>query len=61
MAASLKVREVGTLKKSFLERFGKNQRRAALVARRSGQPMGIRRFKTWEEVEACRKAMQKKN
>ena len=61
MAAPLKVREVGRIKASVLQRFGRNQRRAALVAPNLGQPKGIRRFKTWEDVDACRKARIQKS
>ncbi len=43
------MREVGTIKASPLVRFGRNQRRAALVAPRTGSATGVRRFRTWDE------------
>lgn len=43
------MREVGTIKASPLVRFGRNQRRAALVAPRAGSPTGVARFRTWDE------------
>lgn len=54
------MRELGKLKDSPIIRFGRNQRRAALVAPRSGEPFGIQRFRTWEEVEEWEKNRQKK-
>lgn len=44
------MREVGRLKASPLMRFGRNQRRAALVAPGAGQKKGVVRFRTWDEV-----------
>jgi len=46
------MRVVGTLKGTPIERFGRNQRRAALVAPPTGQPPGVLRFRTWEEFAA---------
>jgi len=43
------MREVGTLKAHPLARFGRNQRRAAKLAPRTGQRSGVMRFRTWEE------------
>lgn len=43
------MREVGRITASPLERFGRNQRRAAAVAPGAGEPKGVRRFRTWEE------------
>jgi hypothetical protein len=48
------MREVGVIKAPSLVRFGRNQRRAALVAPRCGDPTGIKRFKTWEEFTSWR-------
>jgi hypothetical protein len=36
-----KVKEVGRSRLSFLQRFGRNQRRVALVAPASGQKKGV--------------------
>ncbi|MDA1068821.1 MAG: hypothetical protein O3C43_20235 [Verrucomicrobia bacterium] len=60
MKSSIGMRELGKLKDSPIIRFGRNQRRAALVAPRSGEPFGIQRFRTWEEVEEWEKNRQKK-
>ncbi len=40
---------VGTIKASPMERFRRNQRRAALVAPAAGSKSGVLRFRTWEE------------
>jgi hypothetical protein len=40
---------VGTIKASPMERFGRNQRRASLVAPAVGAKSGVLRFRTWEE------------
>jgi hypothetical protein len=53
--APLLIREVGHLKASPLRRFGRIQRRAYKLAPRSGQPPGVIRFQTWEEVTAWQK------
>lgn len=55
MERPLTVREVGKLKGSPLTRFGRNQRRAAKVARRSGERYGVKCFRTWDEVAAWEK------
>lgn len=43
---------VGTIKATPMERFGRNQRRAAAVAPRAGSKSGVLRFRTWEEFAA---------
>lgn len=43
---------VGTIKATPLERFGRNQRRAASVAPKAGVKSGVLRFRTWEEFAA---------
>lgn len=43
---------VGTIKAAPMERFGRNQRRAAAVAPKSGSKPGVIRFRTWEEFAA---------
>lgn len=40
---------VGAIKATPLQRFGRNQRRAAAVAARTGSKSGVIRFRTWEE------------
>ncbi len=40
---------VGTIKATPMERFGRNQRRAAAVAPPSAAKSGVLRFRTWEE------------
>lgn len=37
------------IKATPLARFGRNQRRALLVAARAGSPVGVVRFRTWDE------------
>ena len=49
------MREVGVIKAPPLVRFGRNQRRAALLAARSGEPSGVKRFKTWSEFSLWQK------
>ncbi len=56
------VIEVGKVRASPLERFGRNQRRAHLVApSASGQCKGVVRFASWEEVEKWQSNHQKTN
>jgi hypothetical protein len=43
------IREVGKLTARPLVRFGRNQRRARLLAPRSGELPGVKRFRTWDE------------
>ncbi len=43
---------VGTIKATPMERFGRNQRRAALVAPAAGTKSGVLRFRTWEEFNS---------
>jgi hypothetical protein len=45
-----RTREVGELRGSNLARFGRNQRRAFLVAPRAGEAFGVRRFRSWDDV-----------
>jgi hypothetical protein len=40
---------VGTIRTTPLQRFGRNQRRAAAVLPRAGYRPGVIRFRTWEE------------
>lgn len=47
--------EVGKIKATALVRFGRNQRRAAVVAPRAGEPTGIYRFRTWDEFSLWKK------
>jgi hypothetical protein len=47
--------EVGTIKAAPLARFGRNQRRAALLAPRAGKPAGVIRFRTWDEFASWQK------
>ncbi|MBL9218448.1 MAG: hypothetical protein JNG82_08170 [Opitutaceae bacterium] len=46
------MRELGKTTGSTLERFGRNQRRAALVAPKAGWPKGVQRFRDWREFES---------
>lgn len=46
---------VGTIKASPMERFGRNQRRAAMVAPTAGARSGLLRFRTWEEFASWKK------
>lgn len=55
MAADLKIREVGRLQSSTLVRFGRNQRRARVVAPHAGEATGIRRFRSWSEFQQWQK------
>ncbi len=50
------IREVGKTTASPLVRFGRNQRRAALVAPRAGWPKGVQKFRTWQELESWEKS-----
>ncbi len=43
---------VGSVKATPMERFGRNQRRAALVAPPQARKPGVLRFRTWEEANA---------
>ena len=49
------MREEGTIKATSLARFGRNQRRAVLVAPRAGSPVGVARFRTWDEFTSWQK------
>ncbi len=42
---------VGTIIATPMERFGRNQRRAALLAPTAGTKSGVLRFRTWEEFD----------
>jgi hypothetical protein len=55
MADAGTIRVVGKLNAVPLIRFGRNQRRAFLVAPRAGNPIGINRFRTWEEFASWQK------
>gem|GEM_PF-2123547 len=46
---------VGSIKATPMERFGRNQRRAALVAPPRRVKPGVLRFRTWEELAAWEK------
>ena len=43
---------VGAINATPMERFGRNQRRAAVVAPKAGAKPGVLRFRTWEEFAA---------
>ncbi len=43
---------IGRSSATPLARFGRNQRRAALVAPKSGSSPGVLRFSTWEEFSS---------
>lgn len=49
MGKNGEMREVGTINATPLARFGRNQRRAVLVAPRAGSPVGVTCFRTWDE------------
>ena len=55
MNAPATMRELGQVKSPPLIRFGRNQRRAALVAVGFGRPKGVQLFRTWSEVESWEK------
>jgi len=52
MTAFSPIKEVGRCRAAPLERFGRNQRRAHLLAPGQGQPKGIQRFARWEDLES---------
>jgi hypothetical protein len=49
------MREVGVIKAPPLMRFGRNQRRAALLAPAGPATSGVVRFKTWQDFTQWRK------
>jgi hypothetical protein len=51
MEIQRRIKEIGRLRSSFLERFGRNQRRAFQVSPSSGERKGVHCFRTWEEVK----------
>lgn len=55
MQAREAMREVGVIKASPLVRFGRNQRRAALLAPAGLARTGVVRFKTWQDFTLWRK------
>ena len=55
MQKPAQMREVGRLKAPPLVRFGRVQRRVARLAPHAGQPPGVFRFRTWEELALWRK------
>ncbi|SDS45906.1 hypothetical protein [Opitutus sp. GAS368] len=50
---------VGTIKATPMERFGRNQRRAAAVAPQAGSKPGVIRFRTWEDFAAWKEKRAK--
>jgi len=50
---------VGAIKTTPLERFGRNQRRAAAVAPKAGAKPGVLRFRTWEDFAAWKEQRPK--
>lgn len=46
---------VGTIKATPMERFGRNQRRAGLVAPPRVVKAGVMRFRTWEEFDTWKR------
>lgn len=51
---------VGRVTAAPLVRFGRNQRRAALVAPKSVSSPGVLRFRTWEEFSSWKTARRLK-
>jgi hypothetical protein len=51
---------VGRITAAPLVRFGRNQRRAALVAPKSGSAPGVLRFSTWEEFSSWKTTRRRK-
>ena len=51
---------VGTVKAAPMERFGRNQRRAAAVAPMAGSKPGVIRFRTWAEFAAWKTIHRKR-